>query len=287
MPPFHALRAGPPAASRDPRARPAAPARSPLPDWQHTNNQNLAQWADRATPTTVSQDRKIVRAFRITRAEVVPASSAPPFMHGAPTVRVTTLSPHGLVTGQVVGMSGTDGRLVTTAGKARGFDTPGAAAFVVSSRVFYYTPKDWSWAAAEGVAMSAPAARGNATLVVRPGVAFELVAEMARTIGSDPWVNVPHLATDDFVNKARRLWLNTLAQSSLGLNCRRWRGPARCSGKGAHGGRGFSAPARLSGCARGRHAWPSRASHARAFRPRERHRLSPGAGSFPEPTKAH
>lgn len=51
---------------------------------------------------------------------------------------------------------------------------------------------------------------GWVKLEIRPGVAYEYIAEVAGLLQTDPWVNVPHLATDAFIASFADWWATNL-----------------------------------------------------------------------------
>lgn len=54
----------------------------------------------------------------------------------------------------------------------------------------------------------------DATQPTEGGVAWEYMIELANTTGKDAWINVPHLADDDYVRNLAQLWRDNLNSNS-------------------------------------------------------------------------
>lgn len=81
--------------------------------------------------------------------------------------------------------------------------------FVLDATSFAYSLAGW-WGTPQVASCTAGGAAGWAKVDISTGVAFEYVAEMAGTLSTDPWVTVPHLASDAFVDSMAGWWASNL-----------------------------------------------------------------------------
>ncbi len=51
---------------------------------------------------------------------------------------------------------------------------------------------------------------GYIELHIIPGVSWEYMSTLSNTVDVDPWICIPHLATDDYVTQAAQFWLANL-----------------------------------------------------------------------------
>lgn len=175
-------------------------------DWQKTNGANLANWADRNTPAAISQDRTIARVARIQSINCWNPATPPVFFNGQPLALVTTSAPHNFTTGQLVKISSTAGGYMGSGAAAlASFDLDDAMVFVVDVTSFAYSLAGW-WGTPQITSCTAGGAAGWARILISTGVAPEYVVEMAQLLSTDPWVTVPHLATDAFISSMAEWW---------------------------------------------------------------------------------
>lgn len=107
----------------------------------------------------------------------------------------------------VIGSSG--GYLTAGVTSLTSFDMSEAMVLVVSPTTFAYSLADWR-GTPQITSCTAGGASGWAKLTINTGVAFEYVAELAQTLSADPWVTVPHLATDSFISSMADWWATNL-----------------------------------------------------------------------------
>eukprot|EP00026_Physarum_polycephalum_P001515 Phypoly_transcript_01517.p1 GENE.Phypoly_transcript_01517~~Phypoly_transcript_01517.p1 ORF type:complete len:874 (+),score=121.95 Phypoly_transcript_01517:652-3273(+) len=180
-------------------------------DTSATNGQQIANWKDRTLPSYFGQDH-VVR-YSVEIQSIVSAVSTPSAFCGDWKALVTTKSPHPFVTGQLVTISGTDAQVTSWSidGTAQSNFTLNLAAMieVVSATSFNFIFTDghlgWMWSPISAGHITnfnfVPGTKGVASVAITPGVAYEYIVKIAESTNSHPWINIPHLATDDFVTQ--------------------------------------------------------------------------------------
>lgn len=159
----------------------------------------------RTTPTSISQSRTIVEQFDIVNTTITNDT----LFSGSYLVLAYTSSPHTLVTGQVVTVSGTRGNATATNGATATFDFSGTMVEVVDDRSFIYSFKPWSWDDSYVIESYQTGYGGKVTVDIRTGVSLEYQIELANTMNVDGWFNVPHLADDTYIrNMAELIYTN-------------------------------------------------------------------------------
>ncbi|KAG2486986.1 hypothetical protein HYH03_014358 [Edaphochlamys debaryana] len=185
-------------------------------DWGNTNGNNMARWADRNTPSSVSQVANRVRRIPIstvtcTAPSAAVAANASAFVLEPLRVYVTTAVPHGLVTGNMISIMGTNGRLRYSAGgvsyNASHNTPPYMTPMVLVTGPNSLAVSLASWETPQGASITActPSSNGTIELQISPGVSYEVMISLANNIGADAWITVPHLADDDFVTRLATL----------------------------------------------------------------------------------
>lgn len=179
-------------------------------DWGATNGANLAEFADRSTPASISQSRRINRVTQIASVACYNPASPPPFFQGQPLALVTTASPHNLTTGQLVDIFGTTGGYSDQgAATLSSFNMQDAMVFVIDPTSFAYSLASWR-GTPQVTSCTAGGAAGWTRLSISPGVAYEHMVELSQLLSMDLWVNVPHLAGDGFVTSMAEWWATNL-----------------------------------------------------------------------------
>jgi hypothetical protein len=181
-------------------------------DFGQTNGNNIVHWSDRSTKSSISQARTIRRTWDISTVKLAPASK----YTGSYGIELTTSEPHGLTTGQVVTIDGLKGIINVT--------NPNDKSFVLQRNLTQvYFPKNVEVTSPttfvinahgggidslRGDVMSSISPDASANLVeltLKPGVAYEYMLELSDEVNADPWICVPHLATDDYVRELANL----------------------------------------------------------------------------------
>jgi len=175
-------------------------------DFGYTNGNNVFRWDDRTTPDYYTQARDIVRRGNIIKTEFVEGT---PFT-GSWAVKVTTKEPHGLVTGQLLTISGTEANLTYNySGQIKNYslDRGNKMIEVISNNEFLVFPFDeWRRNHEQGsnnfpqeFVNFTEGNKGEWVLNLQTGAALEYMVEIANVLNTDPWFNIPHLANDDYV----------------------------------------------------------------------------------------
>ncbi|KXZ45444.1 hypothetical protein GPECTOR_54g185 [Gonium pectorale] len=180
-------------------------------DWGRTNNNNVAKWADRTTPASASQVGGRTRRIAIASVScAVPPEHAAPaaaFLYEPLRVHVTTWGPHGLVTGNRVALSGTDGAMWVShspgaAATAYGHSTASDAeqpVLVTGPDSFVVSLATWGTPSTASIVNCTSSSTGYVTLRQSSGLSWEVMIGLANALGADAWLCVPHLADDDYV----------------------------------------------------------------------------------------
>jgi len=184
-------------------------------DMGRTNNNNIVNWNDRNTKTSFSQSRVTTRVWDVVKVSL-PLNSTHPYI-GPFAIELTTGTPHDLYNGQTVEFEGLTGtvtvlrvdeddyvRDLSHVGKSL-IEVTGPSSFLISVG-------EWWWTEDYVISEINHASANEVVLTIYPGVAYEYMLELSYEINADPWICVPHLATDDFVEQLARL----VAQSDLG-----------------------------------------------------------------------
>jgi len=129
---------------------------------------------------------------------------------------LTTAEPHALTTGQVVSIDGLQGIINVT--------NPNDESFLLQrdlSRIWFPKavevtgPNSFRIDAGGGgtdagrgdvmTSISEDAAANSVELALKPGVAYEYMLELSQEVAANPWICVPHLASDDYVRQLATL----------------------------------------------------------------------------------
>eukprot|EP00727_Mastigamoeba_balamuthi_P008637 m51a1_g4396 hypothetical protein (1037) ;mRNA; r:373658-377304 len=181
-------------------------------EWGRVDNSNVAHWHHNARLDAFSQNREVTYAMALDNVSEGGPRGSRYLGEAFPWAAVATARPHGLVTGQRVRLASTTAS-VTVRTRDGGTQEAGlqGAEFVVEvagPKVFHVS--------LEPVVARVPdadlnrksefsgAKGGVATLTVYPGVAVDYLLEVSHMSNSDPWLCVPHLATDDYVRQMAR-----------------------------------------------------------------------------------
>lgn len=168
-------------------------------DWAHTNSKNVAHWHERQ-PESASQSARHWRSIEVQSVEGVPGSA----FQDDNTLRMVTKRNHGLVTGQQITLSGTNGvlRMRNPQGVVtdESMDLQDRRVEVLGPNVVQFNVHDWRNSDLELVSIT-PSTRGVMHLETAPGVALEYMVALSNLMAVDPWFCLPHLATDDYARQ--------------------------------------------------------------------------------------
>ena len=158
-------------------------------DWSATNGQNIAEWADRTTPTDFSQSRSRSRSAAVTSiTDMSTAGGDELFSMTKWAAKVVTATAHGFSTGQTVSFGGTNASVVmehsaTCTHGPYSFDggLEGPLVHVLDDTTFlvqYGVRYDPCFAQSANLSKFTGSKAGTVTVTVDSGASLELAAQM-------------------------------------------------------------------------------------------------------------
>jgi hypothetical protein len=179
-------------------------------DWGLTNDNNVAFWRHRNTPSTVSQDYTRVRRIPI---QSIRCDDGSAFTRWMLTIKVTTFGFHGLVTGNVVSIVNADGYILMHGNQVIPHNV--SASMFTQVHVlnpFQFLVALWQWKVPETNTINEciRSTRGQVQISMSPGVSYEYMIRVANTAKADAWVCIPHLAGDEYIRNMAKLFRDRL-----------------------------------------------------------------------------
>jgi hypothetical protein len=175
----------------------------------------ISKWSDRATPSSISYSASARRVSSIASISCFSPKPSDFINNPEAAMRITTLTPHGLASGQHISIARTNGSYLTSLGRNLSMDQiSNAMVFVESSTTLILSPVDWRWSSGEsivsGTCSQSLSPSGLVTWSQSMGVSHEAMIQMANEAGVDAWVSVPLLADDDYVTRMALLFKRSL-----------------------------------------------------------------------------
>ena len=165
-----------------------------------TVNTNMARWEDRTKPGYYTQNKLIIRTGPISSIKKVLDKS---FFASNYTAQVKTLSPHHLITGQLVTISGSDASttLKDASGEtiAKSFNLSNLMVQVIDDYTFNFDYNNLVRPPLYSETSFNEASNGDFTIKMSTGAAMEDLISISNLLNADMWVNIPAMADDNYV----------------------------------------------------------------------------------------
>ena len=158
---------------------------------------------------SVSQSHTFIDEWKIVNTTHTPDTA----FSGTFLIQVYTSTPHNLVTGQLVTITGSQGYVTLTSGQTVSFNVSNAMIEVTSSRTFIYSLRQWYFDASSVAQSYTSGYGGTVSIQIIPGVSLEYQIALVNTLNVNAWFNIPHLADDDYIQNMALLIRDTLNPS--------------------------------------------------------------------------